>query len=96
MKPLVLYRSKTGYTEKYARQLARELGCEAREFRKDEGSWREYDRVIYGGGLYAGGINGLKSFRKRMQAEAGSGTFCSPWALRRGGPTRSTPSGATT
>ena len=26
MKPLVLYRSKTGYTEKYARQLARELG----------------------------------------------------------------------
>ncbi|MFR1759287.1 MAG: flavodoxin domain-containing protein [Christensenellaceae bacterium] len=75
MKPLVLYRSKTGYTEKYARQLARELGCEAREFRKDEGSWREYDRVIYGGGLYAGGINGLKSFRKRMQAEAGKRYF---------------------
>lgn len=75
MKALVLYRSKTGYTEKYARQLAQELGCEAKEFRDGEGNWAEYDTVIYGGGLYAGGINGFKSFRKRMQANLGKRYF---------------------
>lgn len=75
MKTLVLYRSKTGYTEKYARWLAQELGCEAKEFRDSEGNWAEYDTVIYGGGLYAGGINGFKSFRKRMQANPGKRYF---------------------
>lgn len=75
MKALVLYRSKTGYTEKYARWLAQELGCEAKEFRDGEGNWAEYDTVIYGGGLYAGGINGFKSFRKRMQANPGKRYF---------------------
>lgn len=75
MKTLVLYRSKTGYTEKYARWLAQELGCEAKEFRDGEGNWAEYDTVIYGGGLYAGGINGFKSFRKRMQANPGKRYF---------------------
>ena len=75
MKALVLYRSKTGYTEKYARWLAQELGCEAKEFRDGEGNWAEYDAVISGGGLYAGGINGFKSFRKRMQANPGKRYF---------------------
>ncbi len=75
MKALVLYRSKTGYTKKYALWLAGELGCEVREFSNDKGEWTAYDTVIYGGGLYAGGINGFKSFRKRMQVNAGKRYF---------------------
>ena len=61
MKTVVLYKSKTGYVKKYAEWIAKELSAdifEASRFSTDK--FAEYDTVIFGGGLYVGGINGVK------------------------------------
>lgn len=61
MKGLVVYQSRYGATEEYARLIARELGlvCKPRREVKPA-QLAEYDLVVYGGGLYAGGIAGAK------------------------------------
>lgn len=56
---IVLYKSTYGFTKKYAEWIADELKCDCSEigsfdFRKD------YKTIIFGGGLYAGKINGIK------------------------------------
>ena len=56
MKTIVAYRSKSGYTKKYAEWIAQELGC---------------DTVIYGGGMYAGGFNGVKLITKNLDKLSG-------------------------
>lgn len=61
MKTVVVYKSKSGYTRTYAEWIAKELGADLKENNKlriEEVS--SYDTIIYGGGMYAGGINGLK------------------------------------
>ena len=67
-KAIVIYKSRYGFTKKYAHWVARELGAEIMEARKIKASdIQNYDVIIYGGGLYAGGVNGFslitKSFR---------------------------------
>ena len=65
MKTVVIYKSRYGYTEKYAKWLSEKLNAdlfEAAEIRSLDFS--EYDTVIYGWGLYAGGINGLKNLKE--------------------------------
>lgn len=63
MKAAVIYSSKTGFTKKYADWIANALSVEA----YDLTTLKNLDQVlenkevlIYGGGLYAIGINGLK------------------------------------
>lgn len=61
MNPIVIYQSKYGATERYARWIAEALSCPCRERKSlapDELS--SYDTVIYGGGLYAGGVSGIR------------------------------------
>lgn len=61
MKSVVIYRSKSGFVKKYAEWIAEELGAdifEASKFTVD--MFATYDTVIYGGGLYVVGINGVK------------------------------------
>ncbi len=68
MKVLVLYKSKTGFVKKYAEWIAKELKAdifEASNVRKD--IFSSYETVIYGGGLYAVGINGIKTITKNME-----------------------------
>lgn len=61
MKTVVIYKSKTGFTKKYAEWIAEGLSCDLFDASKISlDSLKEYDTIIYGGGLYAGGINGLK------------------------------------
>lgn len=61
MKTIVLYKSKTGYTKKYAQWIAEELNADIFEASKVKiDQLMEFDTIIYGGGLYAGGINGVK------------------------------------
>jgi len=63
MKPIVIYTSKYGSTEKYAGWIARALNCPSE--RLNNISTQElaaYDTVIYGGGVYGGKIAGLKKF----------------------------------
>lgn len=59
MKTLIAYRSKTGYTKKYAHWLAETLHCDCKEA-PSVSELLSYDTVIYGGGLYMGKINGIK------------------------------------
>ena len=63
MKAAVLYRSKTGFTKKYAEWIAEDLSVDAHNL-DDVKNLHELlqgiDTLVYGGGLYAIGINGLK------------------------------------
>lgn len=62
---VVLYASRYGTTERYAREIAQGLGCEAVSVER----WKprrfsDYDTVIYGGSLYASAIRGVKALTK--------------------------------
>jgi hypothetical protein len=65
MKAAVIYKSKYGSTKKYAEWIAEELNCPLFEFSKvNNGELGKYDTIIYGGGLYAGSISGVKDIAK--------------------------------
>lgn len=72
MEPIVIYRSKSGFTRQYAEWIAEELGCscvQADSFSPEE--FVNYDPIIYGGGLYAVGINGLALIKENLGMLAG-------------------------
>lgn len=66
-KRIVIYTSKYGSTEKYAKWLAEALKCPAKK-QKDAGApdLEAYDTVLYGGGIYAGRIEGFQKFLKSL------------------------------
>lgn len=67
MKTVVIYKSKTGFTKKYAEWIAEELSADifnVTEITID--TLKEYDTVIYGAGLYVVGINGVKFITKNL------------------------------
>ena len=66
MKTIVVYKSKTGYTKRYAEWIAEELGCDIKE-NASLSDIKDYDIIICGGGLYAGGLNGGKLIFKNYQ-----------------------------
>lgn len=67
-KTLVLYKSKTGFSEKYARWIAEELDCDLAEFSAfDRSKLQNYQLIIYGAGLYAGQINGIGKIKRWME-----------------------------
>lgn len=64
-KKVVIYASHYGYTQKYANWIAQALQCEAVNASDlDEKNLTQCDVIIWGGGLYASGINGIKQFKK--------------------------------
>ncbi len=64
---LVLYKSKYGATERYAEWIAEELQCDIGEIGKaDIKTMMSYKILIFGGGLYAGRINGATALTKRF------------------------------
>lgn len=71
-KILVVYKSKTGYARKYAEWIAEELNCDIKENHKLSFSdLKDYDTIIYGGGLYAVGINGINLIKNNFDALKG-------------------------
>lgn len=63
-KVIVLYKSNTGFTQKYAEWVANELNCSAISITEiNVNELQSYDTIVFGGGLYAGKINGLKSIK---------------------------------
>lgn len=61
MKTIIIFKSKTGFTEKYAEYLGQKLSCEVIENKGLKlADISDYDTIIYGGSLYASGILGLK------------------------------------
>ncbi len=68
MKPIVLYRSKYGSTKNYAQWIADELSCEAIDAKGfDTSLLKDYDTIIYGGGLYAEIIAGVSLITKNIE-----------------------------
>ena len=61
MKIIILYKSISGFTEKYAKWIAKELGGDIKKQSEVNQKFLEkYDLIIYGGSLHASGIIGLK------------------------------------
>ena len=68
-KTVVIYCSKTGFSEKYARWLAEELGCCAVPYGERRGlKLAAFETVILIGGLYAGTMRGLPWLKKQQLA----------------------------
>jgi menaquinone-dependent protoporphyrinogen IX oxidase len=68
-KVVVVYRSGSGFTKNYATWLAEELHCDLLLGKNTKVSdLAAYDTIIYGGGLYAIGINGIKLITKNYEA----------------------------
>ena len=62
---VVVYTSKYGATEQYARWIGEELDCPVFSLDKfSKGQLDNYDNIIYGGGVQAGGIKGFDKFKK--------------------------------
>lgn len=57
----VVYRSKSGFTEKYAKWIAEATKADLLPGKQTKlEDLLQYDTIVYGGGLYAVGINGVK------------------------------------
>ena len=68
-KTAVIYKSKYGHTKQYAEWIAESLETDLFEEDKINSSdLASYDKIIYGGGLYAGGINGADLISKNFQS----------------------------
>lgn len=64
---VVIYKSKTGFAKKYAQWIAEELQCDIKENEKlTLKDIMQYDTIIYGGGLYAVGINGINLIKNNF------------------------------
>ena len=61
----VIYSSKYGTTKKYANWIAEELSAEIFDVKSVKiGQLLNFSTIIYGGGLYAGGISGISFLTK--------------------------------
>lgn len=68
MKTIVIYRSKTGFTKKYAQLISERLNCPIYSFSEIKRiNLEDYELIIYGGSLYASGILGLKKFKTKLK-----------------------------
>jgi len=82
MKTMIIYHSKTGFSQRYAQWLAESLHCEVVPYRErkavEPGQW---DTIILVGGLYAGRMSGLNWLKKQPlegKRAAAVAVGCSP------------------
>ncbi|MGN0999313.1 MAG: flavodoxin domain-containing protein [Faecousia sp.] len=72
MKCVVTYGSKYGSTKQYAQWIADALSCDLRDIRDVNSKMlSQYDVIIHGGGLYAGGLSGIGTIVKNYEAISG-------------------------
>lgn len=68
MKALIVYKSKTGFTKWYAEVIAKETEGDLIDFKDvSAAKMSEYDVIVYGGGLYAGMVNGYKKAKEMFE-----------------------------
>ena len=68
MRILVTYKSKTDFTKRYAEIIAKEVDGYLMDFKEVTAEkMSEFDVVVYGGGLYAGMVNGLKKAKEMFE-----------------------------
>ncbi len=72
MKILIIYYSKTGFTERYAKWLQEDLSCDCVSFAKRKGvDFSRYEAVVYGAGCHAGSIRRLSWFLEELPRLSG-------------------------
>lgn len=70
MKIAVVYQSKTGFTERYAKWIAEALSCDCLALKGiSQRTLAAYDTVVYGGGIYASRIAGLAKIKRLYQGD---------------------------
>lgn len=63
----IIYKSKYGSSKKYAQWIAEEVkGDLFNSSNIKEEKLKEYDIIVYGGGLYASGISGISLITKNL------------------------------
>lgn len=68
MKIAVVYGSKRGTAERYARYIAEETDADLFSYKQIRAKdLADYDIIVYGGGIYSGGIRGLDFIRKNIR-----------------------------
>lgn len=76
MKAAVIYQSKYGFTETYAKWIAQDLGAELLcADRVKAADLQRYDAIVYGGGLYAGGVSGIAALTKNFEHIKGKALY---------------------
>ena len=67
LRTVVIYRSTSGFTKRYAEWIAEELKADLFEARKiDAPKLADYDLIVFGGSLHAVGINGIKLRQREL------------------------------
>ena len=80
MKTVVIYESKYGTTKKYAEWIADALSCDLFEKKSiTPSALTGYDTIIYGGGLYAGGVSGIGLLKKNFSKISNKNLSSSWW-----------------
>jgi menaquinone-dependent protoporphyrinogen IX oxidase len=71
LRTIVVYRSLSGFTEKYSQWIAEELKADLFDAREIQGQkLGEYDVIIFGGSLHAVGINGIRILKENLSVLA--------------------------
>ncbi len=71
-KAIVIYSSKTGFSQTYARWISEDLDCKYIPLKDARASdLAGLDVVVFGGGIYASRINGYAKFRKLVLGFSG-------------------------
>ncbi len=73
MKTVVVYKSLSGFTEKYAQWIAEDLNADIFSYKKaskelSAEKLRDYDVIIYGGSLHAVGISGADFIKSKLES----------------------------
>ena len=67
-KILIVYESRYGATRQYAQAIGRALGCPVYPRKKlPAGQLESCSVLVYGGGLYAGGVAGIHTLKQAME-----------------------------
>lgn len=65
MKTIIIYKSKTGFTKKYAEIVADKVNATVADVKTiSEKSLSDYDVIVYGSGVHAGMIGGLSKAKE--------------------------------
>lgn len=68
MKIAVIYKSKTGFTKKYAEMVAEEIDCTLMEFKKATVEiMSDFDVIVFGGRVCAGMVDGMNKAKEMFE-----------------------------
>lgn len=69
---LLVYKTKTGFTKKYADWIAKEVSCQLVPLDQvNKVDMNNYDIIIYGAGIHASRIEGLNEFNNKVAKLSG-------------------------